>query len=381
VYDFSVGVQRELPWNIVIETSYVGNRQQHQPVIFDLNYVQLGTAWQAQYVDPHSAGYNFYGPISASNPGPPLPGSNAMDSVVMRPNRGHAALTFNPNVGVNRYDSWQTSINKRFGQGLTISSSYTLGRLISGTESVGLFQNKWKNYTGYVANTDRRHVATINYTYEFPNLADKLGWNNSFARQLLNSWQIAHMMSFFSGQDYTAGYSVQQANTTTGVDMNRVLLGTGDLAPRLQLAGDPNSGFTMDLAHQFNLSAFSLPGAGTDGTGPRNYVHGRGSFSNDINIAKQFRVHESKVLELRVSLFNAFNQVRRLGINSSIQYKALGKTMADGFKIINTPEANASATTGDALRIYNAYRLGVGHVNITGVEPMRIIEIGMKFRF
>lgn len=86
-------------------------------------------------------------------------------------------------------------------------------------------------------------------------------------------------------------------------------------------------------------------------------------------------------MELRVSLFNAFNQVRRVGINTSMQYKAQGRTMADGFKIINTPEANAAATTGDSLKVYNAYRVGVGHVNLTGVEPMRIIEIGLKFRF
>jgi hypothetical protein len=119
VYDFSIGVQRELPWNIVVETSYVGNRQSHQPVSFDLNAVPVGTAWQSQYVDPRSAGYNFAGAISASNPGPPLPGSNAVDSVAMRPFRGLAALTMQPNVGTNRYDSWQTSVNKRFGHGLT----------------------------------------------------------------------------------------------------------------------------------------------------------------------------------------------------------------------------------------------------------------------
>ena len=46
--------------------------------------VPFGTAWQQQYVDPRSAGYNFYGPVTASNPGP-LPGSNSMDAVVMRP--------------------------------------------------------------------------------------------------------------------------------------------------------------------------------------------------------------------------------------------------------------------------------------------------------
>ncbi|MBI4873497.1 MAG: hypothetical protein HY822_02560 [Acidobacteria bacterium] len=86
-------------------------------------------------------------------------------------------------------------------------------------------------------------------------------------------------------------------------------------------------------------------------------------------------------MELRASFFNAFNQVRRIGINTGIQYKALGRNFSDGFRILNTPEANATATSGDALRIWNAYRVGVGHVNVTSVEPMRIIEIGLKLRF
>jgi hypothetical protein len=86
-------------------------------------------------------------------------------------------------------------------------------------------------------------------------------------------------------------------------------------------------------------------------------------------------------LELRASLFNAFNQVRRVGMSTGVQFKALGKNLNDGLKILNTPEANAAATTGDALKIWNACRVGVGHVDVTTVEPMRVIEFGMKLRF
>jgi hypothetical protein len=283
-------------------------------------------------------------------------------------------------VGNNRYDAWQTSLNKRFGGGLTVSAAYSWGRLRSGTENVGLFYGNWKAYTGYIASTDRRHITTVNYTYEFPKVAQKLGWNNRFGGLLLDQWQVAHMMTFFSGQGFSPGFSIQQASTTTGVDVSRVFLGTSDLSARLLPTGDPNS-LTRDMAHQYDFTKLAPPAIGSDGTGPRNFINGRGAFSNDINLSKQFRVTEKRGLELRASFFNALNQVRRLGINTSTQYKALGKTIADGFRIINTPEANAAATSGDALKIYNAYRVGVGHVNLTSVEPMRIIEIGLKFRF
>jgi hypothetical protein len=379
VYDFSLGIQRELPLKLVFEIGYVGNLQRHQPVTFELNAVPFGTAWQAKYVDPRSTGYNFSGPVTAANPGA-LPGSNTQDAVVMRPYQGLGAISGQPFVANNRYDSLQSTVNRRFSGGLTMSAAYTWGRLKTQTESRGPYFYNWKDYAGYKSTTDRRHVATVNYTYEFPKFASKLGWNNAFSQRLLNDWQIAHMATFFSGQDYTPGYSLQQASTTTGIDMSRIFLGTNDVSTRLLLNGDPNA-VSRDMAHQFDPTKVAIPTLGGTGNGPLNYIQGRGSFSNDINLSKVIRIRERMGLELRASFFNAFNQVRRLGVNTGIQYKAQGKNFSDGVKIINTPEYNAAATTGDNLKIWNAYRAGVGHVNVTGVEPMRIVEIGMKLKF
>lgn len=383
VYDFSLTVQRELPWLLVLDAGYVGNIQRHQPVSFELNAVPLGAAFRPEYIDPRSVGYNFAGPISASNPGPALPGSNAMDQNLMRPFRGHASINFQPNVGNNRYDSMQATLNKRFGSGLTLSAAYTWSRLLMQQENVGLYSYNWKDYTGNKRNTDRRHVMSLNYTYEFPKFAALTGWNNGFSRRVLNDWRVAHMLTVFSGQDYSPGFSIQQANTTTGISLNRIFLGTDDLGPRLLPEGDPNAA-SRDLARQFDASRFSFPAAFPqgDGTGPRNYLRGRGSFSNDLTLVKSIAITEGKAFEIRASAFNLFNQVRQPSINTSIQYKAKGRTLADGATILNTPEANAArAASGSATAVYNAYRTGVGHVNITDADPMRVIEIGLKFRF
>jgi len=84
---------------------------------------------------------------------------------------------------------------------------------------------------------------------------------------------------------------------------------------------------------------------------------------------------------LRASAFNLFNSVRRPVINTAIQFKAKGRTLADGFTVLNTPEANAGRTSGSSTAVYNAYRTGVGHTDLTNTDPMRVIEIGVKFRF
>ena len=232
VYDYSLSVQREMPFKLVVDVAYIGNLQRHQPIDFNLNAILPGTMFKPQYVDSRSAGSNFYGPVSASNPGA-LPGSNALDPLVMRPYVGLNTLTMTTNVGNLRYDSLQASVNKRFGAGLTIQVSYTLGRTLTQTENFGLYSYNWKSYTGYVSGTDRRHVFSLNYTYDFPHFAERSGWNNGFSRAVLDGWQLAHLATFFSGLAYSPGLSMLQANTNTGVSLNQVFLGTPDLGPRL----------------------------------------------------------------------------------------------------------------------------------------------------
>ena len=101
-----------------------------------------------------------------------------------------------------------------------------------------------------------------------------------------------------------------------------------------------------------------------------------------MTLTKAFKIKENHAFELRAAFYNAFNQVQRNGINSSIQYKANGKTFADGFTLFNTPEALVARNSNLAgTALYNQYRTGVGHTNLTDVNVMRVIEIGLKYRF
>ena len=162
-------------------------------------------------------------------------------------------------------------------------------------------------------------------------------------------------------------------------------MGTPDVTPRLGINGSlasPNS------AEYFNPNSLSVPQlypAG-NGTGPRNYITQPGTFGNDMTMSKKFVVHEGQTLELRVSAYNAFNNVRRgtaSAINSTVQYKALGTSYSSGFEVYNTPDQLASRVPKgtSALAEFNSYRTGVGYENLTNVLPMRILELGLKFRF
>ncbi len=385
VYDFSLSLQREMPFDIVLDIAYIGNLQRHQTIQFNINQVLPGTSWQPEFIDPRLAGNNFAGPVSASNPGP-LPGTQAVDSNLMRPFRGFNALNLITNVGNARYHSLQWSLNKRLSRGLAMQFVHTWGKLITGTESVGPFYYRWKDYSGFVANEDRGHVVGINYTYDAPKLSKRLRMDNVFGKQLLDGWGIAHLMNFYSGRPLTPTFGLQYANNTQGVaNLNNIFTGSPDIGSRIQPTGNPNNGIPS-IDKTYDVTRFVLPGIPNDGMGSRNYLWSPGTFSNDINISKLFRVREGMGLELRASLFNPFNQVRRQDTNTGHTFKMRGPKLSDGYSLLNTPEGlvqNLVSRLPNASEAekYNQYRSGVGHYNVTSVLDMRRVEVGLRFKF
>ena len=47
----------------------------------------------------------------------------------------------------------------------------------------------------------------------------------------------------------------------------------------------------------------------------------------------------------------------------------------------SNPALAARNPTLSGVALYNQYRTGVGHMNLTDVNVMRVIEIGLKYRF
>ena len=60
----------------------------------------------------------------------------------------------------------------------------------------------------------------------------------------------------------------------------------------------------------YNAAAFSNPVAGTFGNCGRNTLRGPWRGNQDISIIKLFPIAESKNLEFRMEMFNAFNHVQ-----------------------------------------------------------------------
>lgn len=384
VYDYSLSIQRELTENLVLDVAYIGNVQRHQNNRFNINSVIPGAAYRSEFTDPRLAGSNLAGPVTASNPNP-LPGSQNVDSNLMRPYPGLGDLFLTANVANSVYNSLQTSLQRRSRGGLGFQIAHTYGYLRTQTQNFGHYSLNWKDYAGFVADNDRRHVVAVNYTYDVPKLAARLGMNNAVGRQIFDGWGIAHLLNFYSGRYISPGFGIQEANTTNGVaNFNSIFTGSPNFGPRINPIANPNNGGGSQSA-LFNTAAFSVPGFGI-GLGSRNFLREPSTHSNDINVSKTFFVGDRYGLEMRASFFNPFNAIRRTDINSTATFKARGARLEDGFTLFNTPdqqvrnllERRPNATPQE---IFNQYRSGFGHVNLTSVQPNRIIEIGLRFRF
>src|SRR5262249_18485065 len=156
----------------------------------------------------------------------------------------------------------------------------TLAKTAGNLENLGLYNQNWKNYTGYILANDRKHVFNFNYTYDLPKFARAMHFNNGFGRRVFDDWRFVGVFTAFSGAPYSPSFSIQQSKSTTNVNLGNTFLGTGDLTPRLQSTGSVN---TVGGGTYFDASALGIPGLGTDGTGPRNFLNGLGGFTNDMS--------------------------------------------------------------------------------------------------
>ena len=175
VYNWSIGVQHALPWNLIADVAYVGNAGRNQPVTNQINDLPYGTQLLPQNADPTNGGQ----PVAAN---------------YLRPYRGYGTVGIRDWTGYNDYQSIQVAVNRRFAQGFAFGVSYTgmTRKLLSLYDPfLSEADNKARNYnySTNAGNQSRPHSLVINYNWELP-LASKK-WDNAFSRIALDGWQIS----------------------------------------------------------------------------------------------------------------------------------------------------------------------------------------------
>jgi outer membrane receptor protein involved in Fe transport len=131
-HQYSLGVQRELPWSMLLDVSYVGNITRNLPVNLPLNSIP-GATLNSLPVDQRPAFFNAQvtNPMRGLLPGTAFNGNTIPRSqtLVAYPHFNQVTIQNVP-IGSQRYDSMQLKLQRRFQGGLAMQVAYTLSKTL-----------------------------------------------------------------------------------------------------------------------------------------------------------------------------------------------------------------------------------------------------------
>jgi len=344
VYNYNAGIQRELPWNLFAEISYVGSQSRHLWLAQPFNLAPLGSAWLPSTQDP--------------NVTPKFDGTTNLPVNFYRPYAGYTNATDYTWGTNNNYNALQTSLNRRVGKGLQVGIAYTWSKALG--VSVGHITDTRAAGYGPLPQ-DRTQSLTVNYIYDLPGMQKGSFLDNAVTRLVVNGWQLSGLTSVSSGAPVNVTYAVSGVAATT---LNRMITGSEDVAPRVVFTCNPGQSGSIDAF--VNTSCFAPAQKGSVGLDSGyDRLRGPGLQNWDMSLFKNIAIKEGRArIQLRLEAFNAFNHAEWGSFNSAITFNAANQ-------IANLP-TQVGGTGG---------RFGFGALNTIRANSQRILQVGAKFYF
>jgi hypothetical protein len=281
VESWNLAVERILPYNFVADVAYVGNHGTRIPMQYDLNAavapaVVSGTLTKACSVEPLCG----------------LPGG---------PQFGRTAATNFLYLGTSsNYNALQAKLNRRFANGLLLTTSYTFSKALAYRSDGGSDGGNAFNYLDFrsnysVTSYNRTHSFVSSSVYELPFGKGKPWLQSGWASWIAGGWQVSGVLTFLSGRplDFSAdGKSLNAPGTRQTPNQ---------VGPFRVLGG-------IDTNPWFDTSAFPTVGTnGVLGNVPRFDFAGPQLFNLDAGVFRRFVVTERVGLEVRGEAFSVTN--------------------------------------------------------------------------
>ena len=381
---WSIGVQREVARDLVMEASYVGNRgvwwsSGSSTTVAPLAYLnQVSPARFAQFgLDPfHNPADNLLLSSPLSSPAVidrlghflPYPGYSTSNTLInaLRPFPQFSTINVtNSPTGNTWFDSLQVKATKRMSNGLQVNGKYTFSKSFVSTRQ-NLFDPASSRKS--IQATDQPHVLSMNILYQTQKY-----FTNRLLTVATQDWQFGAFLQYASGLPLTPPAATSVNNLPGGSEMYR----TG----KPLFLKDINCGCINPYRDQvLNPAAWTNPAPGTYGPGPVNtsglnlsnsqsnasllYTDFRAarrpqeSFSVGRNI-RFGREDRPVVLSIRAEFVNIFNRTQLQNPITGNPLVAPAKNPASqyigGFGVINqvfavgafpTTAATGAASTG-----------------------------------
>lgn len=304
---FNLALQRQLTPSLMVEAAYAGKIGIKLPALRTYNPARF---------------------INSPVDGAPPSDQNINERVLFEPGILSPVGFMLGNDFRSWYHSFQTQINKRFSNGLTVLAAYTLSKSIdtSSTDNLGgTVANPFnlRDERGR-SNWDRRHAFVASWLYTPP-----VRFETRLLNTLLGGWTITGIHTIQSGAPltFTMGDDValdgtfgdQHAQLRPGITVDDIVV------------DHPNRGSMVERF--FNTDAFiptnEVP-RGTYGNAGRGLISGPGFSSSDFSLLKDFLIREPARLQFRSEFFNAFNQVNFTSVSTSVNSSAFGRIRGAG---------------------------------------------------
>ncbi len=217
----------------------------------------------------------------------------------------------------NSYNSLQTKITRRFGNGSQAAFAWTWSKTIDyqGNEELSAlkfpFPANWQMDRA-VADFDRTHNIKLYGTLLLPFGKGQHWAQSGVGSAVLGGWQINPVISYYTGLPFTVtgpGAALNANGATQTADLVGNYSVVSGQPIRTQTVGCAVGDLTC---HYFDPSAFAAPlitsnaNAHFGNTG-RNEFRGPGYFEMDMAISREFRLTERFKLQLRGEAFSLTN--------------------------------------------------------------------------
>jgi len=301
IYQWNLGVERQLAGNLAATVTYVGSHGKNLTFPTNINAVP-----ESELSSSDTSGCGTGSTVNCNEPYP-----------------NYQGITGNLYQAISNYNSLQTSITKRLANGLSFSFNYTWSHMLDDQDSSG-----WGSHAGPVnyqhLSTLTLNQAKLNYgpsnfdvrnafkgyvVYQLPFGRGKMFLNqNSVEDAIIGGWQISGTVVELAGNPFGLSASNNDYDGTTPFP-NRVP----------GVSTKPAGGRTV--GNWFNSAAFEPAANGAFGTLGRNPLIGPGVNVFNLSAGKTFSLPwESMKLAIRADASNAFNHPSFASPSGTLSY-------------------------------------------------------------
>jgi hypothetical protein len=267
--EWNLNIQHELPANTLVEIAYVGSKSTHLQTLIDMNQ-------------------------------DPTPGPGDVQS--RRPYPQYGSFSNIVNRGNSSYNALQLKVQKRTSHGLMFLSAFTFSKSINDQPEICCSSPTPQNSYDLASEKgpsdfDQRFRWVTSFDYQLPIGKGEHFMNSNRVEDLIfGGWHVGGIYTMHTGFYFTPQMSFDPSNTGS-VGLYRT--------DRVCNGNLPSS--QRNINNWFDINCFPLPANYTFGDSGKNVLVGPGAVETDLSLRKVFNITESKNLEFRFEMFNAFN--------------------------------------------------------------------------